>query len=276
MFRPAKSLLCALILISTCAIRARAGEHPVALDKNTDAAKCLECHEDKTKGPHVHSAIATGCTTCHEVKVVDKDTTNVDLISPKEELCFTCHEKAKGASLHGPYEQGRCVLCHDPHVSDFDKQLRADGNKLCLECHQNRRITGTLALFKTSQELTEAEFAQVPKIGLDPTLKFGHPMGTHKVADDPNPLKPGEKISCLTCHENHAADREKLVRVTEYKGKKMDVCDACHLSNDESRMAEAQKKTDEQVAQREKEQDLLRKQPNVMPQKPPKTGSKKP
>jgi len=276
MFRPAKPLLCALILISVCAIRAWAGEHPVALDKNTDAAKCLECHEDKTKGPHVHSAIATGCTTCHEVKVVDKDTTNVDLISPKEELCFTCHEKAKGASLHGPYEQGRCVLCHDPHVSDFDKQLRADGNKLCLECHQNRRITGTLALFKTSQELTEAEFAQVPKIGLDPTLKFGHPMGTHKVADDPNPLKPGEKISCLTCHENHAADREKLVRVTEYKGKKMDVCDACHLSNDESRMAEAQKKTDEQVAQREKEQDLLRKQPNVMPQKPPKTGSKKP
>jgi predicted CXXCH cytochrome family protein len=261
-----------LALVLAIAVRAWAGEHPVPLEKNVDAAKCLECHEDKTKGPHVHSAIATGCITCHEVKVVDKDTTNVDLIAPKEELCFTCHEKSQAATLHGPYEKGRCVYCHDPHVSDFDNQLRAAGNSLCLECHQNRKIGGNLALFKTSYELTEEEFQQIPKIGLDPTLKFGHPMGNHKVADDPNPLKPGEKISCLTCHDNHAADREKLVRTTEYKGKKMDVCDACHSANDEMRMAEAQKRTDEQVAQREKEQKALGKQPDVMPRRTPKPG----
>ena len=276
MFRLQRSLLVTLILVLVCAVRARAGEHPVPLEKNVDAAKCLECHEDKTKGPHVHSAIATGCTTCHEVKIVDKDTTNVELIAPKEELCFTCHEKSSASTLHGPYEKGRCVFCHDPHVSDFDKQLRADGNKLCLECHQNRNVTGALALFKTSYELTQEEFQQVPKIGLDPTLRFGHPMGNHKVADDPNPLKPGEKISCLTCHDNHAADREKLVRTTEYKGKKVDVCDACHLTNDEAAMAVAQKRTDELEAQRQKEQKVLGKQPIAMPQRTIQPGSKKP
>jgi predicted CXXCH cytochrome family protein len=265
-----------LILIAVFAVRARAGEHPVPLEKNTDAAKCLECHEDKTKAPHVHTAISMGCTTCHEVKVVDKDTTNVDLISPSEELCFTCHEKSKAASLHGPYDKGGCVICHDPHVSDFDKQLRAEGNKLCLECHQERRTTGAVALFKTAHEFAQDEFQAIPKINLDPTLRLGHPMGTHRVADDPNPLKPGEKISCLTCHENHSSERDKLVRMTEYKGKKVDVCDACHLTRDEAAMALAQKTTDEQVAQREKEQKTLGKQSIEMPQRTPGPANKKP
>ncbi len=37
-----------------------AATHPVPLDKNTDSAKCIECHQDKAKGKAVHSAIATG------------------------------------------------------------------------------------------------------------------------------------------------------------------------------------------------------------------------
>src|SRR5579864_7336556 len=53
-----------------------AKEHPVPLDKNVDSAKCLECHEDKTKGKAVHSAIATGCLSCHEVRV-NRDITRV-------------------------------------------------------------------------------------------------------------------------------------------------------------------------------------------------------
>lgn len=267
-----KPILFVMLLAS--ALRLNAGEHPVPLEKNTDAAKCLECHEDKSKGSHVHSAIAMGCTTCHEVKV-EKDTTNVDLISPKEELCFTCHEKSKEATLHGPYAKGQCVACHDPHVSDFDKQLRAEGNALCLECHSSRRPAGKLSVFKGAFEFTEEEAAAIPRIGLDPTMKMGHPMGMHKV-DGPDPAHPGQKISCLSCHENHASDREKLVRTVEVNKKKMDACDACHLANDEAAMARAQKLTDEQEAQRQKELDLQRKQPNVMPQKAPKDKTKKP
>src|SRR4029077_3209476 len=53
-----------------------AKEHPVPLEKSVDSAKCLECHEDKTKGKAVHSAIATGCLSCHEVRV-NKDITRV-------------------------------------------------------------------------------------------------------------------------------------------------------------------------------------------------------
>lgn len=266
-------VLATFAVISTS--RLSADEHPVPLEKNTDAAKCLECHEDRTKGAHVHTAIAMGCTTCHEVKV-EKDTTNVDLIAPKEELCFTCHEKSKETALHGPYDKGSCVICHDPHVSEFDKQLRASGNALCQECHLDRKTSGKVTLFKTSHEFSETEFQEIPKIMLDPTRKMGHPMGMHKVADEPDPLHPGTKMSCLTCHESHASAREKLVRTAELNGKKMDVCDACHLANDNTRMAEAQKRADELEALRQKEQQLQAKQPSVAPQKAPAPKSKQP
>jgi predicted CXXCH cytochrome family protein len=96
------------------------------------------------------------------------------------------------------------------------------------------------------------------------------------VAEAADPLHPGSKISCLTCHENHASAREKLVRSTEVNGKKMDVCDACHLANDNTRMAEAQKRADAFEAERQKEQQLQSKQPSVMPQKAPASKGKQP
>src|SRR6266568_7308380 len=50
-----------IVLFALFATRVHAAVHPVPLDKNTPAAKCLECHEEKTKGKSVHSAMATGC-----------------------------------------------------------------------------------------------------------------------------------------------------------------------------------------------------------------------
>lgn len=265
--------LLTLVMASTTVLRA--DEHPIPLDKKIDSAKCLECHDDKGKGAHVHSAIAMGCDSCHAVKV-EKDTTFVELSSPREELCFSCHEKAKAQLLHGPYDKGGCVLCHDPHATDHENQLRAEGNALCLECHRDRSIGGEKAvLFNGSQELSAEKFAEIPKIGLDPTLKFGHPMGNHKVRDAVDPLHPGKKISCLSCHENHAAERESLVRTVEFKGKKSDACDACHSANDDERMAAAQKHSDELQAQREKEEKARAKQPSATPEKAPAPATKK-
>ena len=76
-----------------------AATHPVPLDKNTPSAKCIECHEDKAKGKSVHSAIATGCTSCHEVRV-SKDVTRVKLITATPySLCLTCHADKNAADL---------------------------------------------------------------------------------------------------------------------------------------------------------------------------------
>lgn len=269
-----REFIVAVLLALSMALRSSGEEHPVTLEKDADTPKCLECHDEKNKGKHVHSAIAMGCTACHEVKT-EKDTTNINFVAPKDELCVTCHEKASGAVQHGPYEKRQCVICHEPHASDFENNLRGDGNALCLECHFDRRSAGeTVVLFK-ALSMPNSEFEQIPKIELDSTLKVGHPLGMHAVADAPDLLHPGKKITCLTCHENHAAAQAKLIRMAETKegAKKMDVCDACHLARDNARMDQAQKRTDEQEAQRQKEQQLQKKAPLTVPHGPPPKNS---
>src|SRR5690242_21887400 len=80
------------LLVSKSAV---AGVHPVPLEKNVDAAKCLECHEDKTKGKSVHTAISMGCLSCHEVRV-NKDITRIKLTTTTPaSLCLTCHPNKK-------------------------------------------------------------------------------------------------------------------------------------------------------------------------------------
>ena len=65
--RALPNFLWIVYLLVLAVSRALAKTHPVPLEKNVDSAKCLECHEDKSKGKAVHSAIATGCLSCHEV-----------------------------------------------------------------------------------------------------------------------------------------------------------------------------------------------------------------
>jgi len=90
------------------------------------------------------------------------------------------------------------------------------------------------------------------------------------VSDLPDPLHEGAKLSCLTCHESHGGDQPRMVRMAEYQGKKMDVCDACHMANDDSRMAQAQKRADELEVQRQKEQQMRSKQPDLSPKRAPR------
>ena len=85
-----------------------------------------ECHEDKAKGKNVHSAIAMGCTSCHEIRV-NKDVTRVKLITTTPQaLCLTCHADKNAADLKGtvhPPAVRDCLKCHDPHTSDNKYQL---------------------------------------------------------------------------------------------------------------------------------------------------------
>ena len=45
--------------------RCASGSTSGSAGSKTDPATCVQCHEDKTKGKAVHSAIAMGCTACH-------------------------------------------------------------------------------------------------------------------------------------------------------------------------------------------------------------------
>jgi predicted CXXCH cytochrome family protein len=134
--------------------------------------------------------------------------------------------------LHGPYRNGQCLICHDPHASPFKAQTRCAGNSLCLECHAPRPPTAdTVSLFSV-QRISKADFEAIPKIELDPTRSFGHPSANHPVAHVADPLHGGELMSCLSCHAPHASALPNLLVLA--KGGE-DVCNACHRAIDKPR-----------------------------------------
>jgi predicted CXXCH cytochrome family protein len=219
-------------LALVCGSQLFAAVHPVPLDPKADPSTCLQCHEDKSKGKAVHSAIAMGCTTCHEIRVT-KDVTRIKLTTTTTYgLCFTCHadkdpSQIKG-SVHPPAVRD-CVKCHDPHTADNKNQLlkATSGDKkdnLCLSCHTE----GLNVPEKGSRHAAldgGCETCHVThKTGAEPTLENryhltkGAPalcMDCHDVKDaaliKAHQGQPFGAANCLECHDPHQSAQPKLM-----------------------------------------------------------------
>jgi len=230
--------------------------HPYIEQNDVKTETCLRCHPHEQEGKFVHSAMASGCESCHQT-TSDKETlkTTITLTATGGDLCAMCHEATKDPVVHGPVKAGQCLTCHDPHASEFKAQMRADGNELCLACHAPKRTTTeTVVLFK-SVTMSDQDFQAVPKIALDPTRKVGHPWARHPVGDCPNPLNPNEKMSCLSCHQPHSSTEQSLI-IPSPKGK--DLCDTCHQAFEEQKKVKLEKLDQAQIEQHgKKRQGLL-------------------
>jgi predicted CXXCH cytochrome family protein len=216
------SIIC---LLSSHAVSAQEElEHPYIEPRDIKPETCLTCHPEKEQGRFIHTAVRMGCPRCHHI-LSEKNKTTITLFASGAHLCERCHEAIQGAVIHGPYKNGQCLICHDPHASEFKAQTRADVNTLCLECHAPRRSAGNTVNLFGLQSIPKAELEAAPKIELDPSLHFGHPRPAHPVADVADPLHAGEKISCLSCHAPHASELPHLL-LSANGGE--NVCDACH------------------------------------------------
>ena len=203
-------------------------EHPFIEPKDIKAATCLTCHPQKSEGRFVHAAVRMGCASCHQI-ISEKNQTTITLFANGGNLCAKCHEPQRDPVLHGPYKSGQCLICHDPHSSEFKGQTRSDANSLCLACHMSKSITGNTAGIFDLERIPKADLEAIPRIELDPTLRFGHPRPNHPVAEVADPLNSGEKLSCLSCHTPHASTLPNLL--VRAKGSR-NPCDTCHQSID--------------------------------------------
>ncbi len=132
-----------------------AGCHPLARESMLaahqnqpfDAAVCSRCHDPHgSNNPKLIRGVQHGpfagrrCEECHSAPLDGR----VRLVaSPVSAVCFTCHVSlsnrlAEAKSVHEPVRRS-CVLCHDPHTSEFPRHLRAAAADLCLGCHGTRR-----------------------------------------------------------------------------------------------------------------------------------------
>ena len=247
--RPGSALCMLFAVIALLTVRASAEVHPVPLDKNVDAKKCLECHEDKTKAKSVHSAMSTGCLSCHEVRV-NRDTTRVKLITATPSgLCLTCHADKKAADIKGtvhPPAVRDCLTCHDPHGSDNKNQLlkpTSGGEKenLCSSCHQ----TGLHVPEKGSRHVALDMGCETCHV----THKTGAEMNAENRfhlaeaapalcldchdAKDENLQKahnnqPFASTNCMECHDPHQSESPKLMVKFQHAPFQGNGCDTCH------------------------------------------------
>ncbi len=238
-----------IVIVVMLAGSASAAKHPVPLDPKADTSTCLACHEDKTKGKSVHSAMAMGCTSCHEIRV-NKDVTRVKLITTTPlALCLTCHADKNAAEIKGTVHSPAvrdCVKCHDPHSSDNKNQLLkpTSGDQkenLCLSCHQ----TGVNVPEKGSRHAaldmgcdtchTTHKTGEIGKTEFDFHLTKAPPalcVGCHDVksADlqKAHRNQPFETANCVSCHDPHDSAAPKLLAKFTHPPFAGNQCEVCH------------------------------------------------
>lgn len=243
------SLGSAVVLLLLGVASAQADIHPVPLEKNTDSAKCLECHAEKAKGKVVHTAISMGCTTCHEIRV-NKDVTRVKLTTTTPQaLCFTCHADKNAAEIKGLVHKPAvrdCLKCHDPHSSDNKYELLKPTSgdvkeNLCLSCH----TTGLNVPEKGSRHAAldmGCETCHVThKVGADPTVENLNHLTKPAPAlcvdcHDPKDAdlqkahqnQPFGTADCLQCHDPHQSAAPKLMAKFMHPPFADKQCEVCH------------------------------------------------
>ena len=231
------------------ALPAIAAVHPVPLDKNTDAKKCLECHEEKSKHKFVHSAMQAGCLGCHEIRV-NKDVTRVKLITATTTaLCFSCHADKKAADIKGtvhPPAVRDCLTCHDAHSSDNKNQLLkpASGEEkdnLCLSCHKTGLHVAEKGSRHAALDMGCDTCHTTHKTGAEPTAenRFHLTKATPALCVDCHDVKdadlqkkhsnqPFGTANCVQCHDPHQSDSPKLMAKFQHVPFQGNGCDTCH------------------------------------------------
>jgi predicted CXXCH cytochrome family protein len=75
------------------------------------------------------------CEGCHETGRGNA------LVVPADELCAKCHTLDLSRKfVHGPLNGGGCLLCHDPHRSQYPYLLVAESGTFCVRCHDRRAL----------------------------------------------------------------------------------------------------------------------------------------
>jgi predicted CXXCH cytochrome family protein len=194
---------------------------------------CLGCHKELTGCKVVHGPITIGgCAPCHQFS---SKPNRYEPIAQGQELCFKCHEEKRKdlikTFLHGPMSAGLCTICHSPHGSSEKYQLRRYVGDLCVTCHEGVK---SAALKKNvhkpvndgacsqchephSSPRNDA-FLKRPGTalcqGCHPPETMGshmHPTGIPPKGERMIKLDKEGNLICLSCHEPHASDENKLL-----------------------------------------------------------------
>jgi predicted CXXCH cytochrome family protein len=144
---------------------------------------CYTCHDKKLfEKKSLHAPVAGGtCGSCHNPHKSDNPKM---LTAAIPNLCFQCHatDTIKKKAIHARAAQGQCLVCHNPHSSENSYILTNLVEEHCESCHDDQR-SGKHVMARVS------------------------PGDNHPISGKPDPLRPGAKLACASCHNPHASSQ---------------------------------------------------------------------
>ena len=236
------------VTVLIAAAPAFAAAHPVPLDKNTDAKKCLECHEDKAKGTQFTPRSQMGCLSCHEIRV-NKDVTRVKLITTTPyALCLTCHADKNAADIKGTFIAGGSRLHEVPRSARQRQQepvaegeLRRCKENLCLSCHKIGLDTPAKGSRHAALDMGCETCHVTHKTGERGKQEFDYHLTKSAPAlcldcHDPKDAnlqkahqnQPFATANCMKCHDPHQSKSPKLLQAFTHNPFENNMCETCH------------------------------------------------
>lgn len=179
---------------------------------------CFSCHSDKAEAfksrKFIHAPVDGACVNCHSPHSA-KYQFNLKSDGSRD-LCLTCHkekEKQIGEATvpHKALDTGRkCLGCHDPHASNYGKQLIKQPAELCLSCH-DKEYNGQ-----------NGRIANMKEILANNSIRHGS-------------IKQND---CSGCHDAHGSKNFRILRqffpqlfYSAYDKNNYKLCFMCHKEN---------------------------------------------
>ena len=166
-----------------------------------------------------------GCEKCHQaISQKEKEKTTITLLAQDGALCARCHEASKDPVQHGPYKSGQCLICHNPHASNFPRQTRAAVSTLCGSCHSTGQPDVKVNVDARTVSLLDGRTLDLTTYEKAPRIEAGHAKKyAASVAGRPLDVNDARKrdaeSGCLACHDPHAGKAQHLLHgVTEGRG----------------------------------------------------------
>lgn len=218
-------------------------KHGAQLTQATDCTACHEPHGSPNpkmlRASHLHPPFEMGsCEACHRQPFGDR----VRLRARGNALCEACHGEFEApggdGSVHPALqgERGRagCLSCHDPHMSDRPRMLKASGPDLCAQCHGSvvaaaRAETGhypagddclTCHRPHTSEEPHLLDLRPPELCAQCHDVEGEELTKAHLGADL-------TELQCTACHTPHGSGNPKLLAANVHPPV-LDGCDTCH------------------------------------------------
>jgi predicted CXXCH cytochrome family protein len=226
------------------------------VEKNFHAAflseKCTHCHD-----PHgsdhefqLRTDALSLCTSCHNPKDKAISTAHGG-ITKFERGCVRCHDAhaSKNEKLihefkqHPPFADRACDACHEPPNKDGSARLSESLSETCLACHSDRAEAEGRKdhphLYSSGIDCTQCHSGHVSRpdrmLVDDAWITCRNCHEDIKDIDHPNqghpsfklrgedPLRPGRRFSCVTCHDPHDGKDPKMMRKPFFH-----LCVECH------------------------------------------------